>query len=402
MSKKQTNPENAIPCLDHGFIRLVDNMGGDDAIVQAARVSYGKGTRKVSQDRGLIRYLLRHRHTTPFEMVEFKFHCKMPIFVARQWVRHRTANINEYSLRYSEARDEFYIPDEKHILFQSKLNKQGRSGEVSADLKKKVQDYFREISDRSYAVYSELNEAGIARELARAVLPVNIYTEWYWKNDLHNILHFLSLRMDPHAQYEIRIYAEAMAKIVKQIAPFAYEAFQDYVVGGMRFSSIEQARLTEQLPDGVINDLLGDTIYSIVATLQRNKPRDEDELFPLYQKNDGQDSEEDFMLKWSAGEIETGNVRELREFKRKLLSLKNRKEGCISGGASQAPSSEIPKIRPGRIPRLRNCGTAAYSRHSSPRLQSFCQRGAKEVRLSPRRAGSASRRAGYYPWDWRK
>jgi|TARA_B100001971_G_scaffold6952_1_gene5721 thymidylate synthase (FAD) len=326
MSKKQTNPENAIPCLDHGFIRLVDNMGGDDAIVQAARVSYGKGTRKVSQDRGLIRYLLRHRHTTPFEMVEFKFHCKMPIFVARQWVRHRTANINEYSLRYSEARDEFYIPDEKHILFQSKLNKQGRSGEVSADLKKKVQDYFREISDRSYAVYSELNEAGIARELARAVLPVNIYTEWYWKNDLHNILHFLSLRMDPHAQYEIRIYAEAMAKIVKQIAPFAYEAFQDYVVGGMRFSSIEQARLTEQLPDGVINDLLGDTIYSIVATLQRNKPRDEDELFPLYQKNDGQDSEEDFMLKWSAGEIETGNVRELREFKRKLLSLKNGKE----------------------------------------------------------------------------
>ena len=326
MSKKQTNPENAIPCLDHGFIRLVDSMGGDDAIVQAARVSYGKGTRKVSQDRGLIRYLLRHRHTTPFEMVEFKFHCKMPIFVARQWVRHRTANINEYSLRYSEARDEFYIPDEKHILFQSKLNKQGRSGEVSADLKKKVQDYFREISDRSYAVYSELNEAGIARELARAVLPVNIYTEWYWKNDLHNILHFLSLRMDPHAQYEIRIYAEAMAKIVKQIAPFAYEAFQDYVVGGMRFSSIEQARLTEQLPDGVINDLLGDTIYSIVATLQRNKPRDEDELFPLYQKNDGQDSEEDFMIKWSAGEIETGNVRELREFKRKLLSLKNGKE----------------------------------------------------------------------------
>ncbi|MDP6569457.1 MAG: FAD-dependent thymidylate synthase [Candidatus Marinimicrobia bacterium] len=326
MPKKQTNPENAIPCLDHGFIRLVDSMGGDDAIVQAARVSYGKGTRKVSQDRGLIRYLLRHRHTTPFEMVEFKFHCKMPIFVARQWVRHRTANINEYSLRYSEARDEFYIPDEKHILFQSKLNKQGRSGEVSADLKKKVQDYFREISDRSYAVYSELNEAGIARELARAVLPVNIYTEWYWKNDLHNILHFLSLRMDPHAQYEIRIYAEAMAKIVKQIAPFAYEAFQDYVVGGMRFSSIEQARLTEQLPDGVINDLLGDTIYSIVATLQRNKPRDEDELFPLYQKNDGQDSEEDFMLKWSAGEIETGNVRELREFKRKLLSLKNGKE----------------------------------------------------------------------------
>jgi thymidylate synthase (FAD) len=247
----------------------------------------------------------------------------MPIFVARQWVRHRTANINEYSLRYSEARDEFYIPDEKHILFQSKLNKQGRSGEVPADLKKKVQDYFRDISDKSYTIYSELNDAGIARELARAVLPVNLYTEWYWKNDLHNILHFLSLRMDPHAQYEIRIYAEAMAEIVKKIAPFAYEAFQDYVVGGMRFSSIEQARLTEKLPDGVIDDLLGDAIYSIVATLHRNKPRNEDELFPLYQKNGGQDSEEDFQLKWSAGEIETGNVRELHEFRLKLEGLKN-------------------------------------------------------------------------------
>ena len=323
MPKTQSYPEGAIPCLDRGFIRLVDSMGNDDAIVQAARVSYGKGTRKVSQDRGLIRYLMRHRHTTPFEMVEFKFHAKMPIFVARQWVRHRTANINEYSLRYSEARDEFYIPDEEHILFQSKLNKQGRSGEVPADLKKKVQDYFRDISDKSYTIYSELNDAGIARELARAILPVNIYTEWYWKNDLHNILHFLSLRMDPHAQYEIRIYAEAMAEIVKKIAPFAYEAFQDYVVGGMRFSSIEQARLTEKLPDGVIDDLLGDAIYSIVATLHRNKPRNEDELFPLYQKNGGQDSEEDFQLKWSAGEIETGNVRELHEFRLKLEGLKN-------------------------------------------------------------------------------
>ena len=323
MPKTQSYPEGAIPCLDRGFIRLVDSMGSDDAIVQAARVSYGKGTRKVSQDRGLIRYLMRHRHTTPFEMVEFKFHAKMPIFVARQWVRHRTANINEYSLRYSEARDEFYIPDEEHILFQSKLNKQGRSGEVPADLKKKVQDYFRDISDKSYTIYSELNDAGIARELARAVLPVNLYTEWYWKNDLHNILHFLSLRLDPHAQYEIRIYAEAMAEIVKKIAPFAYEAFQDYVVGGMRFSSIEQARLTEKLPDGVIDDLLGDAIYSIVATLPRNKPRNEDELFPLYQKNGGQDSEEDFQLKWSAGEIEMGNVRELREFRLKLEGLKN-------------------------------------------------------------------------------
>ena len=147
------NSDNSIKCLDNGFVRLVDSMGGDDAIVQAARVSYGKGTSKVSQDRGLIRYLMRHRHTTPFEMVEFKFHCKMPIFVARQWVRHRTANINEYSLRYSEARDDFYIPKKEHIQFQSALNKQGRMGEVSDELKKKVQSYFEEISDRSFEIY---------------------------------------------------------------------------------------------------------------------------------------------------------------------------------------------------------------------------------------------------------
>ena len=165
-------PEDAIKCLDKGFVRLVDSMGGDDAIVQAARVSYGKGTSKVSQDRGLIRYLMRHRHTTPFEMVEFKFHCKMPIFVARQWVRHRTANINEYSLRYSEARDEFYLPDPEHIQFQSSLNKQGRLGEVSDSLKAKVSDYFQEISNRSFKISSELKDAGVARKLARAVLPV--------------------------------------------------------------------------------------------------------------------------------------------------------------------------------------------------------------------------------------
>ena len=180
-------PDDAIKCLDKGFVRLVDSMGGDDAIVQAARVSYGKGTSKLSQDRGLIRYLMRHRHTTPFEMVEFKFHCKMPIFVARQWVRHRTANINEYSLRYSEARDEFYFPNPEHIQFQSALNKQGRMGDVPKDLKQKVHDYFKEISNRSFEIYSELNDAGVARELARAILPVNLYTEWYWKLSLIHI-----------------------------------------------------------------------------------------------------------------------------------------------------------------------------------------------------------------------
>ena len=315
-------PENAIKCLDKGFVRLVDSMGGDDAIVQAARVSYGQGTSRVSQDRGLIRYLMRHRHTTPFEMVEFKFHCKMPIFVARQWVRHRTANINEYSLRYSEARDEFYTPDPEHIQFQSALNKQGRKGEVPAEMKQKVLDYFNEISERSFAMYTELNEAGIARELARAILPVNLYTEWYWKNDLHNLLHFIGLRSDSHAQYEIRVFSDAMAESVKAVAPFAWEAYQDYVVKGMRFSRIEQSLLEKNLPERVIDDIGEDIAYQLTATLHSSKPREDADLFPLYQKQGGSDSEHDFKLKWDSGEIETGNVRELREFKAKLILLK--------------------------------------------------------------------------------
>ena len=315
-------PEDAIKCLDKGFIRLVDSMDGDDAIVQAARVSYGQGTSKVSQDRGLIRYLMRHRHTTPFEMVEFKFHCKMPIFVARQWVRHRTANINEYSLRYSEARDEFYFPDPEHIQFQSALNKQGRSGEVPLELKQKVLDYFKEISERSFTMYQELNEEGIARELVRSLLPVNIYTEWYWKNDLHNLLHFIGLRSDSHAQYEIRVYSDAMAVSVKAVAPFAWEAYQDYVVHGMRFSRIEQNLLEKQLPPRVVDDILEDVAYQITATMHKNKPRAEADLYPLYQEQGGSDSEEDFKLKWDSGEIEIGNVRELREFRSKLKKIK--------------------------------------------------------------------------------
>ena len=315
-------PNDAIKCLDKGFVRLVDSMGGDDAIVQSARVSYGKGTSKLSQDRGLIRYLMRHRHTTPFEMVEFKFHCKMPIFVARQWVRHRTANINEYSLRYSEARDEFYFPDPNHIEFQSAVNKQGRMGEVDKELKKKVQAYFKEISDRSFEIYSELNEAGVARELARAILPVNLYTEWYWKNDLHNLLHFIGLRSDGHAQYEIRVFSDAMASYVKKVAPFAWEAYQDYVVKGMRFSKIEQSILEQKLPKRVLSDIQEDISYKLTASLHSNKPRDEKDLYPLYKKQGGSDSIEDFNLKWASGEIEVENVRELREFKSKIESLK--------------------------------------------------------------------------------
>ena len=316
-------PEDAIKCLDKGFVRLVDSMGGDDAIVQAARVSYGQGTSKVSQDRGLIRYLMRHRHTTPFEMVEFKFHCKMPIFVARQWVRHRTANINEYSLRYSEARDEFYYPEPENIQFQSALNKQGRSGEVPPELKQKVLDYFHENSERSFTMYQDLNEAGVARELIRSLLPVNIYTEWYWKNDLHNLLHFIGLRSDSPAQYEIRVFSDAMAHYVKEKAPFAWEAYQDYVVHGMRFSKIEKGLLEKQLPERVIDDIVEDIAYQLTATLHKGKPREEADLYPLYQKQGGSDSEEDFNLKWDSGEVETSNVRELREFKEKLESLKN-------------------------------------------------------------------------------
>ncbi len=315
-------PNDAIQCLDKGFVRLVDSMGGDDAIVQSARVSYGKGTSKVSQDRGLIRYLMRHRHTTPFEMVEFKFHCKMPIFVARQWVRHRTANINEYSLRYSEARDEFYFPDPNNIEFQSSVNKQGRMGEVDEQLKKKVQAYFKEISDRSFEIYCELNEAGVARELARAILPVNLYTEWYWKNDLHNLLHFIGLRSDGHAQYEIRVFSDAMASFVKEVAPFAWEAYQDYVVKGMRFSKIEQSILERKLPERVLSDIQEDIAYQLTASIHANKPRSEKDLYPLYNDQGGSDSLEDFNLKWSSGEIEVGNVRELREFNLKIESLK--------------------------------------------------------------------------------
>lgn len=314
--------DDGIKCLDHGFVRLVDHMGGDGAIVQAARVSYGKGTKKVSQDRGLIRYLMRHRHTTPFEMVEFKFHCKMPIFIARQWVRHRTANINEYSLRYSVASDEFYIPGNQDILFQSATNKQGRSiDDVPENLKAKVQKYFMDISKLTYEAYQDMNSAGIARELARGILPVNLYTEWYWKNDLHNIFHFLHLRMDSHAQYEIRVFANAMAEYVKRVAPVAYEAFEDYIVKGLRFSGIEQDIFSKKLSKGIIADLNEDIVYRILATLHASKSRDEEELWHLYQENGGKDTREDFVLKWNSGEVEPGNIRELREFQRKLSDL---------------------------------------------------------------------------------
>jgi len=226
--------------LDRGFVRLVDYMGNDDAIVQAARVSYGAGTKKVSEDRGLIRYLMRHRHTTPLEMVEFKFHVKLPIFVARQWIRHRTANVNEYSGRYSLMKEEFYIPPKEEIRFQSTVNKQGRDEtEVPDELKERFVEFLRTTQAESYAEYAALVEAGLARELARIGLPLSMYTEWYWKIDLHNLFHFLNLRMDPHAQQEIRDYAIIMADMVKTVCPMAYEAFMDYRVNAAYFSGPE-------------------------------------------------------------------------------------------------------------------------------------------------------------------
>ncbi len=236
-------------CLNAGFVRLVDYMGGDQSIVQAARVSYGQGTKSVNEDRGLIRYLMRHLHTTPFEMVELKFHVKLPIFVARQWIRHRTANVNEYSGRYSIMKDEFYAPEHDAIHFQSQQNKQGRSEiDVPIELRQRVFDILTTTQRQLYSEYENLLEADIARELARINLPLSLYTEWYWKIDLHNLFHFLRLRIDPHAQYEIRVYGEAMAKITKAICPLAWEAFEDYMVKAERFSRLELNVLSDFLP----------------------------------------------------------------------------------------------------------------------------------------------------------
>ncbi|MEJ5245881.1 MAG: FAD-dependent thymidylate synthase [Bacteroidota bacterium] len=238
-------------CLDHGFVRLVDWMGDDSSIVQAARVSYGKGTKSVSEDTALIRYLMRHLHTSPFEMVEFKFHVKLPIFVARQWIRHRTANVNEYSGRYSEMPDEFYLPEPEQLRLQSTLNKQGR-GEASIDNSSDVIARMKLTQEKLFQEYSELLSTGLAREIARINLPLSNYTEWYWKIDLHNLFHFLRLRLDSHAQYEIRVYAEAISKIIKQIVPIAYQAFEDYTLEAIRFSRNElnalKLLITKDLP----------------------------------------------------------------------------------------------------------------------------------------------------------
>jgi thymidylate synthase (FAD) len=238
-----------IPLLDHGFVRVIDYMGDDGAVVQAARVSYGKGTKKVSEDRGLIHYLMRHRHTTPFEMCEIKYHVKLPIFVARQWIRHRTANVNEYSARYSILDNEFYLPAPEQIAAQSRSNRQGRGEVLSPAEQQRVLDLLREDALRSYRDYTVLlnqDEAGnvidparqgLARELARMNLTLNFYTQWYWKTDLHNLLNFLSLRADAHAQYEIRVYADAMIETLERWVPMTAEAFRQYRLGGANLSA---------------------------------------------------------------------------------------------------------------------------------------------------------------------
>ena len=239
-----------IECLDRGFVYLVDYMGGDASIVQAARVSYGLGTKSVSEDRGLIRYLMRHQHSTPFEMVEMKFHVKLPIFVARQFIRHRTANVNEYSGRYSIMPDEFYLPPPEQVTYQSKTNRQGGAETLDEAQAAEVLRILTTEQRRVRSGYDRMIELDVRRELARINLGVSQYTEWYWKNDLHNIFHFLQLRLDAHAQHEIRVYAEAMAQIVRAVAPIAWEAFEDYQLNADRLSRLELETVGRLLDGG--------------------------------------------------------------------------------------------------------------------------------------------------------
>ena len=255
VTKRVTSPElekilyEVLPVLDHGLIRVVDYMGDDTSIVQSARVSYGKGTKKISTDSGLIKYLMRHRHSTPFEMCEIKYHVKLPIFVARQWIRHRTANVNEYSARYSILDKEFYLPEKENLAAQSKNNRQGRGDLINGKQADDVLKILKEDAEKSYKDYETMlnerydgtiineNKKGLARELARMNLTLNTYTQWYWKTDLLNLLNFLSLRADDHAQYEIRAYADVMIDTLKRWVPITFESFMDYRIGGMELSS---------------------------------------------------------------------------------------------------------------------------------------------------------------------
>lgn len=266
--------DQEIKVLDKGFVRLVDYMGGDQRIVQAARVSYGEGTKTYRQDRGLIHYLIKNWHTSPFEQVQLTFHTKMPIFVARQWVRHRTARLNEISGRYSVMKDEFYVPEPEHVCYQSDSNKQGRAECIPFDDAMKVIAAMEAEQKAVYGNYQQMLDQGVARELARSNLPLSLYTEWYWQIDLHNLFHFLMLRMDPHAQYEIRVYGEAMAKCAEAVAPLAYEAFEEHVLGSVSFSRAEAQALAAML-DGAPMSLEGKALAAFetkVAKLRAAKP----------------------------------------------------------------------------------------------------------------------------------
>ena len=254
-TKRTTVPElesilyDAIPALDHGFVRVIDYMGDDSSIVQSARVSYGKGTKQVSTDKGLIKYLMRHWHSTPFEMCEIKYHIKLPIFIARQWIRHRTANVNEYSARYSILDKEFYLPSQENLAAQSTSNRQGRGNVLEGKQAEEVLELLKSDAERAYDNYETMlnerfdgstideNKIGLARELARMNLTLNTYTQWYWKTDLLNLMNFLRLRADSHAQYEIRVYADIMLDTVKKWVPITYDAFMDYRVGGTEVSA---------------------------------------------------------------------------------------------------------------------------------------------------------------------
>jgi len=261
--------DKEIKVLDHGFIRLVDYMGGDSRIVQSARVSYGKGTKSVREDEALIDYLMRHQHTSPFEQVVLTFHCKMPIFVARQWIRHRAARVNEISGRYSVMEDEFYLPEETAIQYQNKDNRQGRDPqEVPAHLRQKVLDILTKGQQVAYDDYQKMLADDIARELARINLPLSLYTQWYWQIDLHNLFHFLELRMDEHAQWEIRQYANVIADITRAVAPLAFRAFETHVVNAVRFSGSEIQALANNLR-GQEHDLKGSRKIEYEAKLRK-------------------------------------------------------------------------------------------------------------------------------------
>jgi thymidylate synthase (FAD) len=250
VQEAETMLDKEIKVLDKGFIRLVDYYGSDSRIVQSARVSYGAGTKTVREDKMLIEYLWMNEHTSPFEQVVFTFHCKLPIFVARQWIRHRTARVNEISGRYSIMKEEFYVPAEDVISLQSKDNKQGRSKEeVPTELRTKVLNLINSNNSNSYENYKAMIEEGIAKELARISLPLNMYTEWYWQIDLKNLLHFLKLRMDAHAQYEIREYANAMAGIVKVVCPYVWESFEEHTLYGVKLSRSEVKMLETVLTE---------------------------------------------------------------------------------------------------------------------------------------------------------